>query len=45
METSQQEAIGQVIEFTGLDPVDDRELVIQALKVSIGRTPQSELCD
>ncbi|EMT68385.1 hypothetical protein FOC4_g10012802 [Fusarium odoratissimum] len=34
METSQQEAIGQVIEFTGLDPVDDRELVIQALKQS-----------
>ncbi|KAF5979760.1 hypothetical protein FBULB1_5598 [Fusarium bulbicola] len=34
METSQQESIDRVVDFTGLDPMGDRELIIQALKQS-----------
>ena len=45
METSQQDSVDRVVEFTGLDPMGDRELILQALKVSTGQTPQSELCD
>ncbi|KAF5598877.1 hypothetical protein FPCIR_2677 [Fusarium pseudocircinatum] len=34
METSQQDKIDRVVEFTGLDPMGDRELILQALKQS-----------
>jgi hypothetical protein len=41
MEPSEDE-IGQVIDFAGLDPVDDRFMVAQALKVSSSRQPSPQ---